>query len=327
MNRTPFVHIGLPKTGTKTLQWRLFAEHPEIYYLGRFDGPAYKARYGRFDCCRDATVQTVMNEIAYSAQTDPDLPRCRRLLEEALTPAREADLVPVWSWESYATDTLAKRRIRARNLKALFGDARIAITLRNPVALLESAYFQVLKRRNVGGSGKRGRPLFYTTIAAWLEDNLQGSIMPHLEYAETIRTYVDLFGRENVSVLLFENLQNDPAGFIANLCQTIGIDPDAGVRLTAGRGDNARWTRAQLDRLQRLDASFAKSLVFLMSGRKTRRRMLDLDDAGIPRVPGEQASAPMPPEWRKRIFEITADGNRWLVDTYDLPVARYGYFG
>jgi hypothetical protein len=35
----------------------------------------------------------------------------------------------------------------------------------------------------------------------------------------------------------------------------------------------------------------------------------------------------MPPEWRKRIFEITADGNRWLVDTYDLPVARYGYFG
>ena len=54
---------------------------------------------------------------------------------------------------------------------------------------------------------------------------------------------------------------------------------------------------------------------------------LDLDDAGIPRVPGEPASAPMPPEWRKKILEMTADGNRWLEETYDLPVARYGYFG
>ena len=69
---------------------RLFAEHPEIYYLGRFDGPAYKARYGKFDSCRDATVQTVMNEIAYSAQTDPDLPRCQGLLEQA---ARHCDAV------------------------------------------------------------------------------------------------------------------------------------------------------------------------------------------------------------------------------------------
>lgn len=327
MNRTPFIHIGLPKTGTKTLQWRLFAEHPEIYYLGRFDGPAYRAKYRKLDCCRDATVQAVMNEIAYSARSDPDLPRCRRLLEEALTPAREADLVPVWSWESYATDILANRRIRARNLKAVFGDARIAITLRNPVALLESAYFQILKRKNVGGRGTRGQPLFYTTIAAWLEDNLAGSIMPHLEYTETIRTYVDLFGKDNVSVLLFEDLRDDPAGFVASLCRTMGIDPDAGVQLTAGRGDNARWTGAQLDRLRRLDASVAKSLVFLMSGRKRRRRMLDLDDAGIPRVPGEPASAPMPPEWRKKILEMTADGNRWLEETYDLPVARYGYFG
>ena len=35
---TPVIHIGMPKTATKTLQWRLFAEHSEIYYLGRFDG-------------------------------------------------------------------------------------------------------------------------------------------------------------------------------------------------------------------------------------------------------------------------------------------------
>ena len=57
MKRTAFVHIRLPKTGTKTLQWRLFAAHPEIYCLGRFDGPAYRATYRRFDCCRDAAVQ------------------------------------------------------------------------------------------------------------------------------------------------------------------------------------------------------------------------------------------------------------------------------
>ena len=39
--RIPVIHIGMPKTATKTLQWRLFNGHSEVFYLGRFDGACF----------------------------------------------------------------------------------------------------------------------------------------------------------------------------------------------------------------------------------------------------------------------------------------------
>ena len=55
--------------------------------------------------------------------------------------------------------------------------------------------------------------------------------------------------------------------------------------------------------------------------------MLGLDSVNVSRVSGGPASVAMPTEWRQRIFDITAEGNHWLADAYDLPVARHGYFG
>jgi len=46
--RIPVIHIGMPKTATKTLQWGLFNGHSEIYYLGRFDGPQFRSDHKKF---------------------------------------------------------------------------------------------------------------------------------------------------------------------------------------------------------------------------------------------------------------------------------------
>ena len=48
----------------------------------------------------------------------------KTLLDNDLKHAREKNLLPVWSWESYSTDILAQRRVRALNLKKVFGDCK-----------------------------------------------------------------------------------------------------------------------------------------------------------------------------------------------------------
>ena len=315
----------MPKAASTTLQHRLFAAHSEIYYLGRYDGAMYYELYCQYDASRDANVQALMKQIAYENVYDPDFPRCRELLAQVLAPAKEKNLLPVWSWESYATDILAKRRVRARNLKKIFGEAKIIIILRHPLSLLESAYFQMLKRENVGNYLKVGTPLFYFSIQKWLERSFDGEIMPHLQYAETVQIYRDLFGLENMAVFLFEDLVANPRSFIEKICLTMGIDTDEGVRLAEKRIDNERWTTDQLDLLQKIKRSKIKSLLFRFSDKHKRRNMLGLDQKGIPIIKGERACAPIPQEWQKKIFAVTAQGNRWLEQVFNLPLSEYGY--
>lgn len=325
--RLPVIHIGMPKTATKTLQWRLFAGHSEIYYMGRFDGPFFQGRYRRFAACRDATVFNLMQQIAYGEVYDPDFAACRELFTRISTTAARENLLPVWSWESYSTDILAKRRVRARNLKRVFGAARIIMTLRNPVGLLESAYFQQLKRDNVSLSARLGDAPFYYSIEEWLERFMNTEIMPHLQYAETIQAYVEQFGPENVSLFLFEELLEDRPLFFTRICNSMGIDPEEGVRLTAESTDNERWTTAQIEALQKIKGSQVQSLRFRFAPRRRRKELLGLNRRREPVVKGAKARAPIPPAWREKIFALTLEGNHWLAETFALPLAHYGYFG
>jgi hypothetical protein len=324
--RRPVIHIGMPKTATKTLQWRLFAEHREIFYLGRFDGFHFGERYRQFDACRDGTVQAIMRQIAYGNPFNPDFNECRRLLQLALGPAHRNNLVPVWSWESYAVDIPAKVKIRARNLKRVFNEPQIIITLRNPVALLESAYFQQMKRDNVGG-GDEWRAPYYYPIDVWLKKEWNGEIMPHLRYAETIQAYVDFFGIENIFVFIFEDLIADRESFFRNVCRVMGVNEEEGLRLIEHSADNVRWTVEQVRSLQTIKSSLRKSLMFKLMEKEKRKTLLGLNHQGIPIEAGEKARAPIPREWQERIYTATADGNRWLMEAFGLPLDRYRYFG
>ena len=60
----PALHIGLPRTGTKTLQWHLYAKHPEVYYLGIFDGNRNHRYTISLDYCRDEHAQRMLKGIA-----------------------------------------------------------------------------------------------------------------------------------------------------------------------------------------------------------------------------------------------------------------------
>ena len=332
--RIPVIHIGMPKTATKTLQWRLFNNHSEIYYLGRFDGHIFKGyrkynfclnrqvcdlmqqiAYGNlykldFDACRESlkefflksekrragfgkspSLKALVRRTVYGDLNNPDFPACKELLAKIMEPAEKQNLLPVWSWESYSTDTLEKRKVRARNLKEVFGEAKIIMTLRKPIALLESAYFQQLKRDNIGARAKRGRPPYYRTIDQWMDENFHGEVLPHLQYPETIQIYAEQFGVENVHVFLFEELIADHDRFFRNISETMEIDAEEGLSLVKANVDNSRWTTHQIQTLKEITSSAVRSLQFRMADKKSRRELIGLGKDGSPVVIGDKDDA------------------------------------
>jgi hypothetical protein len=324
--RKPVIHIGMPKTATKTLQWRLFSRHSEVYYLGRFDGPQFD-QYLPHDCCRDNEVAKLMRQIAYQDIFNPDIAVCLELVRTINERAAVKNQIPVWSWESYATDVLGKRRVRARNLKRVFGDATILMALRNPLVLLESAYFQHLKRDNVSPQLGRGHKPYYRTIDQWLEDNFEGEVLPHLQYGETAQAYAEQFGAENVHIFLFEELLADEDRFFRRVCDAMQIDANEGTTLIQGERDNERWTNRQIQILQQIVQSKWKSRLFQLAPRSARLKWLDLCKFGTPKSDGQKATASIPLHWQRKIFEVAEPGNRWLETTLGLPLTKYGYTG
>jgi hypothetical protein len=324
--RVPVIHIGLPKTATKTMQWRLFSQHSEIYYLGRYDGAYFKGKYRRYNCCRDAETQVLMNQIAYRKMFSPDFPKCKSVYRRIENRARESNLLPVWSWESYSTDKISNRRVRARNLKKVFGEARIMITIRNPLSLLESAYYFQLRRDNVGANGGFGRSPYYRSMDEWLYETFNGAVLEHLEYPETIQMYVKQFGVENMHVFVFEDLVSDHDRFFVKLCDVMGIDANEGLELVRGEVDNSRWTTRQIEILEQTTQAARRSLSFKFARKKGRKKILELDNASVPIESGEKARAQISREWQKRVIDVTREGNLWLQKVFDLSLEEKGYF-
>jgi hypothetical protein len=322
----PIIHIGLPKTATKTLQWRLFALHSEVFYLGRFDGGPFRQTHRAFQACRDQRTLRIMDQIAYRNIHDCDLDACRAQLHSYLDQEAGPGQHPVWSWESYCTDSLRNRQRRAENLKAVLGEAKILATIRHPVRLLESAYLQQLKRDNIGARARRGKPAFYRPIDDWVMRDDQGEVSNLLDYPRTIGFYAEAFGSDNVCVATFEDLLADAPAFWTRLCAFMEIDAAEAIQLIERNDDNTRWTSIQLQRLQAIRRSPLRAIRFRFADRRGRRRMLDLARDGAPVTVAERAKPTISAEVRTHVLRRTLEGNRWLDERFLLGLEHKGYF-
>ncbi len=309
------LHLGLPRTGTKTLQWHLFARHSEIHYLGAFIGRAFSEKQGHGTMRNDA-MRAIMEELAWGDVRWPNIASCRRHLRQAVEPSLERGRVPVLSWESFSTAVPQRRRRQARNLRKVFGPCRIALTLRRPVDLIESTYALVVRRENRPGK----RPgLWYQSIDDWLEDRHDWEIRPPLDYFSTVEVYRKIFGEDSIKLFLFEQLAEDPEGYFGHWCRFLGIDPAEGVRLTRAKAENttASATVARVARIQR-----SRLLTRLYGWLSPGRRFDWLRRPSLGRAPVRPRVSRA---GRRRIARITREGNRQLAEQFDLPLERYGY--
>jgi len=140
-------------------------------------------------------------------------------------------------------------------------------------------------------------------------------------YNRQLSIYSDLFGNENVHILLFEEFIGDKKGFLEKLCQVLDIDFDEAMVLLEERHERQRVTSRMLA-YNRFRTSFFWGVPFsscIPGGRAMAAAFQRFIESG------SSAKVEMSPAWQEKIFDLYAEDNRALATTHNLPLDKYGY--
>ena len=303
------IHVGFSKTGTTTLQRHLFAGHSQIEYVGKpYAEEPFKQALHHF-------------MMADSTLYQPKKLDLFQRIQKRMKNADSSKKVFLLSEEMMVSYTKVRDKgVVAQRIKEYLQPQKIIITIRNQEDLLKSAYLS------------RGRlllnvPQKYTQLAVsfseWLElsyTNFQRSYLEHANFVSTIDFYSRLFGKENVCVVVLEELINDTETHINKLSQFLGIDAKEALACVGTAHEHKEITQTILD-LERLKTKFfpfhrsgLAGGILKIAGFFKKRKYKDA-----------AAEIHLPEGWEQRLNELYAAGNQRLVDEYHLPLQKYGY--
>jgi len=227
--------VGAPKCGT-TAVTRLLEGHPEVFVAGRKD-------IHFFGSDLDFCGRTPELEADYRA----------RFLEGAGRPARVDS--SVWM--------LASTRAAAE-IAAFEPAARIVVLLRHPVEAMQALHDQL----RLNGLGDENEPDFARALAleparAAGQDLPPGTPLPmalqyraNVRFATQLARYDAVFPREQIHVILQDDLKRAPAETAAALFAFLGVDPSVSA---APRAVNTR-KEVRSEGLRRLIAALPPGL-------------------------------------------------------------------
>ena len=308
MNPNLVIHVGFSRTGTTTLQKHLFAKHTQIHYLGK---PYHDEQLGR-----------EINKLIKKDSMEYDSSAFKRIVAKNVGKGNveNGKKVVLLSDEvlvSYSK-TLDRGAVASR-LREI-SPARILFTIRNQYEILKSAYLA------------RGRlllnvPKKYSGLTIgfkeWLEMskiNQGRSYLGHVDYFRTINYYSKLFGPENVCILLLEEFISERGKYLEKLCNFLTIDVEEAVELTESKHEHQEMKQWEYNFERFRTCLYPLSRIPLIFG--IVKPFFNL--TGIIKK-GKITSVSIPQEWYQPLKELYAEGNRWLVEKYQLPLGKYGY--
>jgi hypothetical protein len=299
MNKIPFIHIGWPKAASSTLQWSLFHKHTGINPVGLTND--------------DGRVHDWLAQFYTKDTLSFDLDECRQGHKELFLPLMEKEEAAVVTCEQFVLPNRADRGLVAERLRDIFGEAKIIINLRQQIDELRSLY----RYQHVRAIHNMSFEKFFERN--WLNDAT--GFITFIEYEKVIKRYVELFGRENIKILFFEELLRDPAAYARDICEFIGVDQEEGAHLlTQGEHHNdtgsalrGRYTRMRMN--------------YVLPGVELRKYVPPLvRDTFIDLLnSGQKEKVDISDELRLRIEDRVRDGNRRLAEEFNLPFADLGY--
>jgi hypothetical protein len=121
----------------------------------------------------------------------------------------------------------------ARRIKAMFPDARIVIGIRAQPDMLAASYSQYVKSGGTFGVKRFLFPDSYFYPGAEYRAHAPRFDLAHFDYQRLIRFYYDLFGSENVQIVLFEHFRRAPIKCAKALADKLGLAVDE-ARISEG---------------------------------------------------------------------------------------------
>jgi hypothetical protein len=302
------LHVGFSKTGTTTLQQFLFSKHSRIEYLGKpYTDDILKTHLQRL-IMQDSLVYDPAELADYFSK-------------EVLKKTHRSKKIILISEEMLVSYSKVRDKgMVAGRLKKIFRPDRIIITIRNQFEILKAAYLS------------RGRLLLnvpvkyeglHVSFADWLElsnRNIDRSYLGHVDYFKTIDYYSQLFGRDNVCVLLLEELIDRPEAYVRKLTGFLDIDFDEALVLLTGKHANKGIAQSRLE-FESLNTKFFPFNRFVLIPAMLKlyfslKKIVKKD---------KDAEVRIPEDWTERLVKLYGEGNRKLSRVYNLPVEKYGY--
>lgn len=197
-----FVHVGLTKAASTTLQ-AFFSEHGGLGYID--------------------SIQTV-EALVENGVFDLDVEKTRRFLSDAIELQRRQNKIPIISHERLGGNPHSGHydaREIARRLYEFVPQGKILLCIREQMEMMASCYKQYVR---IGGTKKLKDYLlpvrdYRVPLFNWR----------FYEYHKIIKFYFDLFGADNVFILLLEELKKDPRLFFENLSRIMGLPFDNSI--------------------------------------------------------------------------------------------------
>lgn len=170
-----------------------------------------------------------LKEVNYfSTRSSMTFKHYRRLYRNAKDFPAIGDITPVYLWDENT----------ARNIHEFSPDAKIIVTLRDPIARAFSHFLQLQR------AGIETEPSFEKAIRR--HDNKQAPLWVYSHeyiemgmYCEQVRRYLEVFGAGQVLILLTEGLSRNPQEFFLRIATHLGIDPEPLMQENLGEAYNA----------------------------------------------------------------------------------------
>jgi hypothetical protein len=200
--RPTFLHIGLAKTGTTTLQQDVFSKAPAIAYLGK------NLVSEELDWAR--------KQLTRAAEDRFDAAATRKAFETARSGHSG---VALFSDEDLSVWKFLRPQAMGFRAAEVFDAPRLIYVVRRVRDWVMSQYFFRLST---------WRPDTFAGPNAWLKAHIQdldlGSDVAETRFAETLRLFHQAAGAPPVLVLPYELMARDMAGFLAGIGTFMGLD-------------------------------------------------------------------------------------------------------
>ncbi len=301
------IHVGLAKAASTTLQNTVFAAQQHFAYVG-------KSRNRELD----QPVQELIDRICFQDSLDYDAAAAASLLR-SIRQSMAAQTRPLLlSHEVLSGEGRADRRLIAERLHQLFAPAKILLVIRRQTSMLQSQY---MNYRRVPGAR-------IGSFEGWLDEFYGGARFPDnfrspLNYEPLVRTYDDVFGREDVVVLPFELIQDEGGFWVQKLSDLLHMQRPVVAECLDERLYNPRQSQ-RYSAVLRLQSLFGGANLALL-GRRLMPQFI-YEPARRFVTGGRLITPPEFSErWAKRIFDLCAQGNAQLEARIGLPLGALGY--
>jgi hypothetical protein len=300
------LHVGFGHAATTSLQHGFFGNRDDLHYLGL----PYSDAGGFFSYLKYA-------DDGHVPPADM-LGWCRDLMyahpDRDGRPIVVSDEMFAETAEVYYAPRHLPPAVVAARLKRYFPTAKVVFTVRRQPDYVTSLYFNL--RRNYAYLAGMPMPPF----AEWWWGTHTQVCHPYLQnvdYAPLVRTYCDLFGREDVLVLPLEALKAEgPAAYLGRLGAFAG--------LPIGEADVGRFRKPHNARMSVVEDRVADLIAARLTAADVRKAV---ENPALAELIPQAAPATLDigDEVRRNIHDRAAAGNRWLAAEFGLPLGDWGY--